>query len=147
MAQSPQNPPEGMPRMTPLLYYRDLAPALDWLAKAFGFETRSKMPGPDGVIVHAEMELGDAVIMMGPPSDEENTRSPKDLPAVSQSLYVYVNDVDAHFANAKAQGATITLEPEYKFWGDRMYSAIDFEGHHWNFAQHVKEVAPEDMHP
>ena len=143
----PQNPPEGMPAMTPLLYFRELASALDWLSKALGFETRSKLAGPDGAIVHAEMQLGDAVIMLGPPSDEEKTRSPSDLPAVSQSLYVYVDDVDAHFANAKAQGATITLEPEDKFWGDRMYYAQDCEGHHWNFAQHVKDVAPEDMKP
>jgi PhnB protein len=68
--------------------------------------------------MHAEMQLKDAVIMMGPPSDERETKSAADLPAVSQSLYVYVDDVDAHCRQARAAGATITSEPEDQFWGD-----------------------------
>jgi PhnB protein len=84
----PQNPPENFPRLTPLVFYNDVATALDWLAKSFGFEKRVVMPGPDGSIMHAEMQLKDAVIMMGPPSDERETKSAADLPAVSQSLYV-----------------------------------------------------------
>ena len=143
----PANPPEGMPRMIPYLFYKDLPGALDWLAKAFGLETRMSMPGPDGEIMHAEMQLADAVIMMGPASDERGSRSPSELPGVNQSLYVYVDDVDAHFQQAKAAGAVIMSEPEDMFWGDRMYYAQDFEGHHWNFAEHVKDVPPEDMQP
>ncbi|MEN8181292.1 MAG: VOC family protein [Myxococcota bacterium] len=142
-----KNPPDGMPRLIPFLFYDDLAAALDWLAKAFGFEPRMSMPGPDGKIMHAEMQLRDAVIMMGPASDERQARSPSRLPAVNQSLYIYVDDVDAHFQQAKAAGARIMSEPEDMFWGDRMYYAQDSEGHHWNFAQHVKQVAPEDMKP
>ncbi len=143
----PQSPPEGFPRLAPYLFYNDLAAALEWLGKAFGFETRMSMPGPDGSIVHAEMQLEDAVIMMGPASEERGLKSPKDLPAVNQSLYVFVDDVDAHCARARASGATIVSEPETMFWGDRMYYAQDCEGHHWNFATHVKDVAPEDMKP
>ncbi len=143
----PKNPPQGMPRMTPYLFYSDLPAALAWLRKAFGFEQRMAMPGPDGSIMHAEMELADAVIMMGPASDQRGTKSPKDLPAVNQSLYVYVDDVDKHFERARSAGARIMSEPEDMFWGDRIYYAQDCEGHHWNFAQHVKDVAPEDMRP
>jgi uncharacterized glyoxalase superfamily protein PhnB len=143
----PANPPEGMPRMIPFLFYNDPRAALDWLAKAFGLETRMTMPGPEGQIMHAEMQLEDAVIMMGPVSDDVGSKSPADLPGVNQSLYLYVEDVNAHYQQAKAAGARIMSEPEDMFWGDRMYYAQDCEGHHWNFAQHVKDVAPEDMKP
>ena len=143
----PANPPAGMPRMIPYLFYNDLPAALDWLAKAFGLETRMSMAGPEGQVMHAEMQLRDAVIMMGPASDEQGSKSPADLPGVNQSLYVYVDDVNAHHQQAKKAGARIMSEPEDMFWGDRMYYAQDIEGHHWNFAQHVREVAPEDMKP
>lgn len=143
----PANPPEGMPRVIPYLFYNDLPAALDWLAKAFGLETRMSMPGPEGEIMHAEMQLRDAIIMMGPARDEQGSKSPADLPGVNQSLYMYVDDVDAHYQQAKGAGARIVSEPEDMFWGDRMYYAQDLEGHHWNFAEHVKEVAPEDMKP
>lgn len=143
----PKNPPEGSPRLSPLLTYNDIPAALDWLAKAFGFEKRMAMPGPDGSIMHAEMAIADAVVMMGPASGEAGRKSPNDLGAVNQSLYVYVDDVDAHFEKARAAGAKIVSEPENQFWGDRSYYAQDPEGHHWNFATHVKDVAPEDMKP
>ncbi len=142
-----QNPPEGMPRMIPFLFYDDVADALEWLAKAFGFEQRMAMTSPDGAIMHAEMVLKDAVIMMGPSSDEAGQSSPRTLPGVNQSLYMYVDDVDAHYQQAKAEGAKIMLEPSDMFWGDRMYYAQDCEGHHWNFAQRVEDVPPEDMKP
>ena len=124
-----------------------MAGALEWLGKAFGLEKRLAMPGPDGELVHAEMQLADAVVMMGPASDENQTGSPRDLPAVNQSLYLYVDDVDAHCQRARAAGARILSEPTDMFWGDRMYYAQDCEGHHWNFATHVKDVAPEDIKP
>ncbi len=143
----PKSPPEGFPRLVPILFYDDLAGALDWLAKSFGFTIRMSLPGPDGKLVHAEMQHGDAVIMMGPVSDETGSKSPDALPGVNQSLYLYVDDVDAHFQHAKAAGAKIVSEPTDMFWGDRMYYAQDCEGHHWNFAQHTKDIAPEDMKP
>lgn len=142
-----QNPPDGTPRAVPYLFYNDVSGALDWLAEAFGFSTRLTLPGPGGAPVHAEMELADALVMLGPASRERQCQSPADLGAVSQSLYVYVDDVDAHCERARSAGATIVSEPEDMFWGDRMYYARDCEGHHWNFAQHVKDVSPEDLKP
>ncbi len=141
----PKNPPENMPRITPYLYYEDVATALDWLTSAFGFRERLRMPGPDGKITHGELELADSVIMMGSPGPDY--QNPKTSGRVSQLVYVYVDDVDRHFDRAKGAGATILAEPEDQFYGDRRYWAEDLEGHHWNFAQHVRDVAPEDMKP
>ncbi|HEY8156530.1 MAG TPA: VOC family protein [Myxococcota bacterium] len=141
----PANPPENMPRITAYLYYEDVASALAWLAQAFGFRERLRMPGPDGVISHAEMELEDGVIMLGLPGAEY--RNPKRLGSVTQSLYVYVDDVDKHFERAKRTGATILAEPSDQFYGDRRYGAVDPEGHQWYFAQHIRDVAPEDLKP
>jgi uncharacterized glyoxalase superfamily protein PhnB len=144
----PANPPENMPRITPNVFYDDPAAALDWLAKTFGFETRMSMPGPDGGIMHAEMQVADSVIMMSPTSAMDEWKSPKSLAgSVTQSLYVYVDDVDAHCARARGTGAKILAEPEDMFWGDRTYMVEDIEGHRWTFAQHTRDLAPEDMQP
>jgi uncharacterized glyoxalase superfamily protein PhnB len=141
----PENPPENMPRITPYLLYEDVAGALDWLAKAFGFRERMRMPGPDGKISHAEMEHAGGVIMMGCPGPEY--QNPKRLGHVTQSLYVNVDDVDKHFEHAKQAGATIVREPQDQFYGDRNYGAADPEGHHWYFAQHIRDVALEEIKP
>ena len=141
----PANPPENMPRITPYLLYEDVAATLDWLSSTFGFRERMRLPGPDGKITHAEMELADGVIMMGCPGPDY--QNPKRVGHVTQNLYVYVDDVDKHFEHAKGAGATILTEPEDQFYGDRRYGVEDREGHHWYFAQHVRDVAPEDMKP
>lgn len=141
----PANTPEKMPRITPYLLYEDVVGALEWLTKAFGFKERMRMPGPDGKISHAEMELAGGVVMMGCPGPEY--QNPKRLGHVTQSLYVNVDDVDKHFEHAKKAGATIVRELQDQFYGDRNYGAADPEGHHWYFAQHVRDVAPEEMKP
>ena len=132
-----------MQRITPYLLYEDVAGALDWLARAFGFrESGTKMSGPDGKVNHAAMEVDDSIIMMGcPGSDYKN---PKRLGHVTQNLYVRVDDVDKHFERARKAGATILQEPEDMFYGDRRYGVADLEGHYWYFAQQVREVAPEE---
>jgi PhnB protein len=141
----PANPPENMPRITPYLLYQDVASILDWLGGTFGFQERMRLQGPDGTITHAEMELADGVIMMGCPGPEY--QNPKRVGRITQHLYVYVDDVDKHFEHAKRTGARILEEPQDQFYGDRRYGAEDPEGHHWYFAQHVRDVAPEDMNP
>jgi len=141
----PQNPPEGMPRCTPYLYYNDVSAALEWLNRTFGFGQRFSLKDKDGSIMHAEMGLEDAVIMMGSASAERQVQSPQDLGGVNQSLYIYVDDVDAHYQHAKASGATILMEPDEMFWGDRIYAVADMEDHQWTFAQHVKDIPSEEM--
>ena len=138
-----QNPPENMPRITPYLLYEDVEGALTWLSKAFGFRERLRVPGPEGKLTHAEMELDDGVIMMGWPGPDY--RNPKQLGQVTHHVYIYVNDVDQHFAQAESVGATILEPPEDQFYGDRRYGSEDPEGHHWYFAQHVRDIALEDM--
>ena len=139
----PLNPPENTPRITPYLLYENVSSAIDWLASAFGFVERMRVPGPDGKTAHAEMRLADGVIMMGCPGPEY--QNPKRLGHVTQNLYVYVDDVDAHFERARKAGAKILEEPKDQFYGDRRYGAVDPEGHHWYFAQHVRDVPPQDM--
>ena len=139
----PLNPPENTPRITPYLLYENVSGAIDWLASAFGFVERMRVPGPDGKPAHAEMRLVDGVIMMGCPGPEY--QNPKRLGHVTQNLYVYVDDVDAHFERAKKAGARILEEPKDQFYGDRRYGAVDPEGHQWYFAQHVRDVPPQDM--
>ena len=141
----PANPPEGMPRITPYLLYEDVDGALDWLTRAFGFRERMRIPGADGKSSHAEMEYEDGIVMMGCPGPQY--QNPKRVGQVTQNLYVYVDDVDKHFEKAKKEGATILEEPKDQFYGDRRYGAVDLEGHHWYFAQHVRDVALEDMKP
>ena len=112
-----QNPPDNMPRITPYLLYEDVESALTWLSQAFGLRERLRFPGPEGKLVHAEMELEDGVILMGWPGPDY--RSPKRLGQVTHHVYIYVNDVDAHFEQAKRAGATILEPPQDQFYGDR----------------------------
>ena len=139
----PLNPPENTPRITPYLLYENVSGAIDWLTSAFGFVERMRVPGLDGKTAHAEMRLADGVIMMGCPGPEY--QNPKRLGHVTQNLYVYVDDVDAHFERARKAGAKILEEPKDQFYGDRRYGAVDPEGHHWYFAQHVRDVSPQEM--
>jgi PhnB protein len=93
--------------------------ALAWLTRAFGFRERLRLPGPDGVIAHAEMQLADGVVMMGRPGPEY--RNTKQLGQPTQNLYVYVDDVEAHFRRAREAGARILEPPADQFYGDRRY--------------------------
>lgn len=124
--------PETCPRLSPYLYCRDTAAALEWLVNAFGFRERFRSVDDEGVLRHAELEFGDAVVMLGSPPDYRN---PRELGQVTVGLYVHVDDVDAHFEQAKAAGAEIDGPPEDKPYGDRVYGALDPEGHQWWFAQ------------
>jgi uncharacterized glyoxalase superfamily protein PhnB len=120
--------------MTPYLYYEDTGTAMEWLAKAFGFRERLCMKDDDGTIRHAEMELGKAVIMMGSPPDYKN---PRHAGMTHAGMYVFVDDVDAHYARAKAAGAELQGEPADQSYGDRNYGALDPEGQQWWFSTPV----------
>ncbi len=139
----PQNPPEGYPRVMPYLLYEDSDSALDFLTSAFGFTEKVRMTDDNGRVNHAEVELGGGVIMLGTP--DKDYKNPKKLGGKTQSIYVYVEDVDAHFERAKAAGAKIVREPEDQFYGDRNYGVEDPEGHEWYFGTHVRDVSPEEM--
>jgi len=135
------NPPQDMPRITPHLFYEDVSAALDWLVKAFGFEIRLRMTDKEGAVVHGEVELKDSLVMLGLAPEVEAWESPRTLGGkVTSRLYVFVDDVDAHYERALNAGAKIHREPSDQYWGDRVYECIDPEGHRWKFAQHLFDV-------
>ena len=130
------------PRVTPYLLYEDTNAAVDWLSRAFGFEEHLRFTNDDGLITHAELRLDDGVVFLGRPGADY--RNPKHLGAVTVGIHVYVDAVDAHYERAREAGAEILAEPADQDYGDRRYTAADLEGHYWFFAQHVRDVAPED---
>ena len=142
-----KNPPEGVQRVIPYLLYEDAPAAIEFLCKTFGFEERFRMPQPDGSIGHAEIGFQGNIVMLATRVKEMGHETPRNLPARHSMVLCYVDDVDAHYARAKAAGAKITAELEDQFYGDRTYRATDIEGHEWNFHTHVRDVAPEDMKP
>jgi uncharacterized glyoxalase superfamily protein PhnB len=122
--------------ITPYLLYEDVAGAMKFLSKAFGFRKYgARMSGSDGKVNHAAMQLGDDVIMMGYPGPKY--KNPNRLGQATQHLYINVDDVDKHFARARKAGATILEAPEDTFYGHRRYGAADPEGHQWYFAQEI----------
>jgi uncharacterized glyoxalase superfamily protein PhnB len=132
------NPPPGVPRILPHMVYEDVTGAVEWLSTAFGFAERiwARHANADGTIGRTQMEIADSLITIGEPSVHGD--SPRR--GVSSMLYVYVDDVDAHYRRARAAGATIEFELEDVPWGDRRYQATDPEGQRWTFAQHVRDV-------
>jgi uncharacterized glyoxalase superfamily protein PhnB len=127
--------------VTPYLLYADVEAALDFLARAFGFEERLRYKGPEGYVSHAEMTYGDGVIFLGDPGDDY--RSPREVGRTTV-VCVTVEDVDAHHRRAAAAGAEITEEPDDQPYGERRYAALDPEGHCWFFGQPLHEVAAEE---
>jgi uncharacterized glyoxalase superfamily protein PhnB len=123
------NPPIIYPAMS----YHDPRAAIEFLTNAFGFQELMVSPDNNGGIAHAELNLGPAIIMLGSARPEIGWVSPRDLPAVAQTLYVAIDDPDAHCERAKAAGAEITREPYDTDYGSREYGAKDPEGHHWSF--------------
>jgi uncharacterized glyoxalase superfamily protein PhnB len=130
-------PPPGIPRILPHLVYDDVGAAVRFLTGAFGFAERERYRHlePDGTVSRTQLDVVDSVITVGRPSVHGQSPSR----GVSGMLYVYVGDVDAHHARARAAGATIVTEPEDMPWGDRRYQAADPEGHQWTFARFLGE--------
>lgn len=126
----------------PHLVYEDVAGALTWLTKAFGFTGHFRYGEPGGPVQGAQMHLGDAWIMLA--SSRPGRASPLRLGHRTQSLTVFVDDVDAHYRRAKSAGAKIVEELHETEYGERQYGAEDHEGHHWLFSKHVRDVNPDE---
>jgi PhnB protein len=137
--------PEGYHAATPYLAVDDAAEAIEYYKKAFGATERTRMETPDGKIGHAELEIGDSLVMLSDPFPQATTRSPKELGGTTASIFMYVEDVDAVAKQAVDTGATIAMEIADQFWGDRMGSVQDPFGHLWSIATHVEDVPPEEM--
>ena len=123
------------PEISPYLYYEDGTAAMDWLIRAFGFEEDMRMTSDEGRLEHGQVKLGDQIVMLGEPGS--GYQSPKKRGGATAGVHVYVDDVDAHFEQAKAAGAEIHMEPTDQPYGDRRYDTEDPEGPNWFFAQRL----------
>jgi PhnB protein len=137
--------PEGYHTLTPYLAVDDATAAIDFYQRAFGAKERSRMATPDGKIGHAELEIGDSVVMLADPFPQFIAKPPKELGGTSVGVFVYVDNVDELVQQAVDAGATLTMAPEDQFWGDRFGSVTDPFGHSWQIATHVEDVSPEEM--
>ena len=137
--------PDGYPRVTPYLIADPASTAIDFYKDVFGARERMRMPSPGGRVGHAELELGDSLIMLADEHPESGAQSPKSVGGTPVTINVYVEDVDAVFERALAAGATSLRAPEDQFYGDRMGQFEDPFGHRWSVGTHVEDVAPEEM--
>ncbi len=127
------------PIVVPSIAYDDVPKAIEWLGRAFGFKERAHARLTGNGFCLAWMEIGDGLLSLTT-SGGHGIRSPHSDGRMSQSLKVYVDNVDAHYARSKAAGAEIIEEPQDRFWGGRMYRARDHEGHAWEFSQIGREL-------
>ena len=120
----------------PVLRYADAPSAIEWLCKAFGFEELLVIPAEDGMIAHAELRLGDGIIMLGsvhPDGEGARIKTPQEVGAATQGIYVTVGEVDDHYERAKAMGAQVVRELQDTEYGSREYTVRDLEGNFWSF--------------
>ncbi len=127
------NPAGEAPRLVPMLSYADAPAAIDFLAKAFGFDELYRLEMPDGKIGHAELGYDGVRVMLASEYPALGLESPRALDTRYSQIYVSVDDVDAHYARAREAGATIAAAPADQDYGDRIYRASDPEGHRWIF--------------
>jgi PhnB protein len=137
--------PEGYPRVTPYLHVSGAAAAIDFYTDILGAEERMRMPGPDGKLGHAELQIGESIVMLADEFPDMGIRGPKSIGGTPVTLHVYVEDVDAVFDAALTAGATSMRPVENQFYGDRTAQFEDPFGHRWNIATHVEDVPPEEM--
>jgi uncharacterized glyoxalase superfamily protein PhnB len=137
--------PEGYHTIAPSLIVDGAADAIEFYKRAFGATERGIMPGPDGRIAHAELQIGDSVLMLSDPYPMQNAKAPKEIGGTSVSIFMYVEDVDATYKQAIEAGGTSTMEPDDMFWGDRFGALTDPFGHAWALATHVEDLSEEEM--
>ena len=137
--------PTGYHTVTPYLIVRNGAKAIEFYKKAFGAVELMRFPGPNDSIMHAEVKIGDSPVMLADEMPEAGHVGPQTLGGVAVSLMVYVEDVDARFAQAVAAGATVKRPVEDQFYGDRTGTLVDPFGHVWSLGTHKEDVSMEEM--
>ena len=138
--------PEGFRTVTPHLVVSDSNAAIEFYKKAFGAEERLRMTTPDGSkVVHAEIMIGDSVVMLADEFPDMGSKSPASYGGTPVSVHLAVEDVDAWFARATEAGATVTMPLDDMFWGDRYGQLADPFGHSWSIATHIKDATQEEM--
>jgi PhnB protein len=146
-ATKPNPIPDSYPRVTPSLTVQGGVKALEFYAAVFGATERMRFPGPDGTIAHAEIQIGDSVVIVEDEDPQRGTKAPPPggLPGSPASLFIYVEDVDAVIARAVELGATLQRPAQDQFYGDRDGYIVDPFGHGWTVASHIEDVTPEEM--
>jgi PhnB protein len=137
--------PDGYARLTPYICVQGASDAIDFYTRVFGAQERMRMAGPDGRIGHAEIEIGDAVLMISDEHPEMDVRAPTSIGGTATTLNLYVEDVDATVGRAVAQGATLLRPVQDQFYGDRSGQIQDPFGHRWSIATHIEDVSPDEM--
>jgi PhnB protein len=138
--------PEGYHTLTPSLIVRDAARAIEFYKQAFGAEVRGGVAkGPDGKVMHAELKIGDSIIMLADEYPEFGAVSPQSSGGAGMSLHIYVDGVDAAFDRAVKAGAQVEMPVSDQFWGDRYGKLKDPFGHKWSIATHVKDMSADEM--
>jgi PhnB protein len=150
MAKKAKPIPEGYQTVTPHVVLDDCARAIDFYTKAFGAKERMRMPGPGGKIAHAEIKIGDSIVMMNDempsmPGQPGVYKSPKAAGFATAALFLYVKDVDAAFERAVKAGCTVRTPVTDMFWGDRWGQVIDPFGLTWGLATHKEDLTPKQM--
>ena len=137
--------PEGYHTVTPFLTVRNGARAIEFYKQAFGAKERGVMKGPDGKIMHAELMIGDSIIMLADEFPEFGSLSPESVGGTSMGLHIYVDGVDAAFDRAVKAGAHVEMPVMDQFWGDRYGRLKDPFGHKWSIATHTKDLSADEM--
>jgi PhnB protein len=137
--------PEGYNTLSLHFAVEDAAKAIDYYKQAFGAKERMRMDAPGGKIGHAELEIGDSLLMLSDPFPQSTVRPPDEVGGTTASVFMYVDDVDAVVKQAVDAGASVTMEVADQFWGDRFGTITDPFGHVWSIATHVEDVSPEEM--
>jgi PhnB protein len=141
----PKPIPDDYPRVTPYLIVDGAGAAIDFYCSVLGATERVRMPAPDGRIGHAELQLGDSMIMLADENAQMDARGPRAMGGTPVSLHVYVDDSDAVFERAVQAGARALRAVEDRFYGDRSGQFEDPFGHRWDVSTHVEDVPPEEM--
>jgi PhnB protein len=137
--------PEGYPQVTPYLVVEGAEAAIAFYGTVFGATERMRLPGPDGTIGHAELRLGDSLLMVADEAPQLGIRGPRAIGGTPVTISVYVEDVDGVVERAVQAGATVLRPVEDQFYGDRSGQFEDPFGHRWSVATHVEDVSPEEM--
>jgi PhnB protein len=137
--------PEGYHNVTPYLFVKGAVKAIDFYKNAFAATEILRMPGPDGRIMHAELRIGDSIVMLADENPPHGVMSPQTVGGFSVGLHVYVENVDQVMQKAVENGAKPLRPIKNQFYGDRSGSLLDPFGHMWSVATHVEDVSPEEM--
>jgi PhnB protein len=137
--------PDGYPRVTPYLCIDGAADAIEFYSRVLDAKERMRMPAPDDKVGHAELQIGDSVIMLADEFPEMGIRSPKTIGGTPVTISVYVEDVDEVFKRAVSEGSTVLRDIRNEFYGDRTGQFEDPFGHRWSVATHVEDVPPDEM--